>query len=484
MTGQHSETNKPQGGADRNRILVEDVFSDPINFYKSYREFPKHEKLVKESSFQNLFTDRPQTAKVSEKAINTSKDEPKQNTSDKVSDLVNCPICLDMIEEAMETPCCHNIFCEKCIIRTEVCPICTAEYNKFHLTPNIPMRRLINEIVIKCTNEQCEVQCTKANMEKHLESCLYQAVSCPNSPSCKNLIRKDLDEHINNECEFRIIDCILMCGTRIMLNELYDHIHRVCPKSLIPCKNNCGEVVERGELIYHVNSKCKNEVISCLYKQTLIYQNGCDIKLKRGDMPDHLAQCPFRVTKCTNVGCEVKIAFKDTQKHDAECKFKQISCRNNCGSTFERKFEDEHFDVCELQMIRCPYYEMGCKTEILRRENLTHLQSEAFNHSLLFIEGQNKKNEEINSLKTEMNKMKYDFTAKFDELFRLVNGNRREEETKSEGILEDPPAPSPQRIEKAQRSNFSIYYESEDQDLEDYNSDEFESDYSFGFKNF
>lgn len=26
-----------------------------------------------------------------------------------------CPICLDIYEDAVETPCCHNLFCEACI---------------------------------------------------------------------------------------------------------------------------------------------------------------------------------------------------------------------------------------------------------------------------------------------------------------------------------------------------------------------------------
>jgi hypothetical protein len=265
-----------------------------------------------------------------------------------------------------------------------------------------------------------------------------------------------------------------------MINDLYDHIHRICPKALIPCKNNCGEVIERGGLIYHVNSKCKNEVISCLYKQTLIYQNGCDIKLKRSDMPDHLAQCPFRVTKCTNTGCKKKIAFKDTQKHDGECKYKMVICRNNCGEEFERKHEYEHFDICEFQIIRCPYYEMGCKTEILRRDNLPHLQNEAFNHSVIFIEGQNKKNEEIQNLKTELNRVKEDFSSKFDILFKAMNIKYKNEEVKEQKFDRLPYVVK----EKAKINNFKLHSSSSDydQELEDYISDEFESDYSFGFR--
>lgn len=197
-------------------------------------------------------------------------------------------------------------------------------------------------------------------------------------------------------------------------------------------------------------------------------------------MKDHLSQCPFRVTKCTNSDCDKKIAFKDRQKHDSECRFKLITCRNNCHSEFERRLEDEHFDVCELQMIRCPYYEMGCKTDILRKDNIEHLQMEAFNHSVIFIENQNKKNEEINALKTEMFMMKEEFSSKFDEIFRAMN-LKNQEEIKLDVEIDRSPAPAPEdRDNHLEYSSFT----SDNQSIEDYKSDEFESDYSFGFRNF
>lgn len=117
----NEDNDKPQSGLN----LEDASFSDPLDFHRTYKEFPKHEKLIRNSSFSQLFGERPNTAKDTkeEKAINTSKESYKPTVSDKVSDLVNCPICLDMIEDAMETPCCHNIFCEGCIIRTDLCPI-------------------------------------------------------------------------------------------------------------------------------------------------------------------------------------------------------------------------------------------------------------------------------------------------------------------------------------------------------------------------
>lgn len=31
-----------------------------------------------------------------------------------------CPICLDIFDDAVETPCCHNLFCEKCILMANI----------------------------------------------------------------------------------------------------------------------------------------------------------------------------------------------------------------------------------------------------------------------------------------------------------------------------------------------------------------------------
>ena len=79
-------------------------------FYKTFMESHKIDNLS--NSNANLFEVRPKSAKIelSEKRIEHPIREKIQTTSDKVNDLINCPICLDMIEDATETPCCNNIF--------------------------------------------------------------------------------------------------------------------------------------------------------------------------------------------------------------------------------------------------------------------------------------------------------------------------------------------------------------------------------------
>lgn len=58
-----------------------------------------------------------------------------------------CPICLDIYQDAVETPCCHNLFCEACIKDTRCCPLCNMRIVGA-LRPNIPIRRLTLELSV------------------------------------------------------------------------------------------------------------------------------------------------------------------------------------------------------------------------------------------------------------------------------------------------------------------------------------------------
>ena len=68
-----------------------------------------------------------------------------------------CPICLDIFNDAVETPCCNNLFCEKCIKNTRSCPLCNMRIVGA-LKPNIPIRRLVLELQTKCPNVNCKTK--------------------------------------------------------------------------------------------------------------------------------------------------------------------------------------------------------------------------------------------------------------------------------------------------------------------------------------
>jgi hypothetical protein len=99
---------------------------------------------------------------------------------------LTCAICLDVasVDNAVETSCCHHLFCSTCIEDVRPCPACRQE--DFQLIPAYFARRLIGNLVVKCPNDGCTAKITRSNLPNHLSvHCTYAQVTCPD-PQCQN----------------------------------------------------------------------------------------------------------------------------------------------------------------------------------------------------------------------------------------------------------------------------------------------------------
>lgn len=59
---------------------------------------------------------------------------------------VRCPICLNVAEDAVESVCCHHVFCYGCAdgLHSFTCPLCRR--NDFRVKSNIPLQRVIHKL--------------------------------------------------------------------------------------------------------------------------------------------------------------------------------------------------------------------------------------------------------------------------------------------------------------------------------------------------
>lgn len=110
----------------------------------------------------------------------------KKNEREALQDKFRCPLCLDAATDVVESPCCGNIFCGRCVkeffIRSPShnCPTCRTEQvkGKFIMPDNWHhskwIQREINEIAPKCLcgrniyadeKEEHEAQCESFNLE-------------------------------------------------------------------------------------------------------------------------------------------------------------------------------------------------------------------------------------------------------------------------------------------------------------------------------
>ena len=141
---------------------------------------------------------------------------------------------------------------------------------------------------MRCVNVErgCDWQGTVGMFDNHVTKCGFTLISCPNK--CKvegeksQVMRKDLDEHLENKCLNRDYIC-KHCGekgTYASITEVHDG---VCIKKVVPCPHtDCTVTMERGLAKKHVQTVCKYTLVACKYASI-----GCSVMKVRMDMDQH-----------------------------------------------------------------------------------------------------------------------------------------------------------------------------------------------------
>ena len=116
---------------------------------------------------------------------------------------LTCAICLDVAsaDDAVETSCCHHLFCLNCIENVKPCPSCRQD--DFQKLPAYFARRLIGNLTVLCPNDGCTNKISRSNLAKHLAvHCAYKQITCPD-PQCNGFkcTKKSFLEHLTTKHE-------------------------------------------------------------------------------------------------------------------------------------------------------------------------------------------------------------------------------------------------------------------------------------------
>ena len=95
----------------------------------------------------------------------------------------------------------------------------------------------------------------------------------------KQFLRKDLEQHLKNECPNRPDEC-QHCGEKGTYAEIQEH-DKTCEEKKIPCPN-CKELKPRKDQHEHINRECPLAVVPCKFQSV-----GCEKKLVRKEMATH-----------------------------------------------------------------------------------------------------------------------------------------------------------------------------------------------------
>ena len=113
-----------------------------------------------------------------------------------LADTLKCPLCLDFANLAVETNCCSQVYCQKCLceLGDKKCPNCQEE--NVTSSPNNVVRKMVANIPTVCPNE-CGETTTKGEVEKHLEICSKRVFSCPSKDCQFTGFKEAFVKHLN-----------------------------------------------------------------------------------------------------------------------------------------------------------------------------------------------------------------------------------------------------------------------------------------------
>ena len=214
-----------------------------------------------------------------------------------VPDDYKCQHCHKVLRNPHLIQCCGGRCCESCLqelLRTKgkrKCPFCgDTTRQEFQHILDKPRTQKINEMMICCTNYTvgCETVFPLQALKRHLdqkndEGCGYIKVSC--TIKCgRRFYRKDLQNHLENECRLREYTCQHDgCDCKDTYERVTGEHKRKCPHHPFDCPNRCGRrQIKRKDIPAHQET-CPKQPVDCPYRPA-----GCNMPLVREDVQRHL----------------------------------------------------------------------------------------------------------------------------------------------------------------------------------------------------
>ena len=146
-----------------------------------------------------------------------------------------CPICLGIYCSPIVDECGH-VFGNQCIKKYKsinhnlICPILKTSYSKDNrFTPIQPLKQFLLTLEVSCKNSLCNWKKNLNLLENHLnEECLYQMINCVHQQCKVKFERIYVSYHLKNECEFEKITCWFQqkcnCDEKISYKFMIDHL--------------------------------------------------------------------------------------------------------------------------------------------------------------------------------------------------------------------------------------------------------------------
>ncbi|RDD40711.1 TNF receptor-associated factor 4 [Trichoplax sp. H2] len=198
-----------------------------------------------------------------------------------------CPVCNEVMTEPFLFSSCDHSSCKSCLQQLlrdrQPCPVDGINIVEEECEVDTELQQRIAKLQVQCANRNigCVWQGTYNQFQRHLsDECKFQSIQCPHN--CGERINDcSLDDHVQNHCQYRIIRC-QFCENRIEARNMESHWDQ-CDEFPVQCPidHECDEV-PRGKLQEHIDSQCQYVIVDCPFQK-----DGCNYRAERGSMKKH-----------------------------------------------------------------------------------------------------------------------------------------------------------------------------------------------------
>lgn len=114
-----------------------------------------------------------------------------------------CGICFKIMDNPTDCETCGHSFCYDCIKNLK-CPFKCQ--NKKLKPSSQTLKDILSKLKFKCMNKNCEKILNYSDVKIHDKNCDFQEIICPDNNCDKKLLKKNLENHVLNECQYSLIE--------------------------------------------------------------------------------------------------------------------------------------------------------------------------------------------------------------------------------------------------------------------------------------
>lgn len=196
-----------------------------------------------------------------------------------LSDEFVCSICFLAFKDPVQAPCGHQ-FCKTCwdywsnstIGSVAQCPLDRQNIELDKVFPDRAIQKKVLALKVKCKN-YCEWTGELRSLQDHIQVCPLDFIHCTNKGCRVPVRRRNLTNHVTQECYFRRLACIF-CSEIYVFKDTQIH-HEVCKSLPVECINGCStKDIKRNKMELHLQScplanlPCRYEDVGCQFTGT------------------------------------------------------------------------------------------------------------------------------------------------------------------------------------------------------------------------